>query len=517
MGCANPAEETTSSEIDEVAVGDEVFNFAVNLLNRLDQFDALDAPDEAVAQLNQWIEKEPGVKGWKPDPMVQSLPANLAALRDVKAIGKLQFPETDARELRQVAWLREVAKTACAGVKDDLERAQRLFDWTVRNIQLETEKSGKGEDSSLPLPKAVWQALLLGRGRIVDRGWTFILLARQQGLDVVWLGRAPAKPGARVVPWVTALVLNGELYLFDPRLGLPIPGPQNQGVATLSQVAADDTILRQLDLDDEHAYPLHAQDVAQVVALLEASPIYLSQRMKVIQDRLAGDRKFVLSFSPSLLAKRLKALPQVKEVQLWTLPLERLRPATRQDLPARKQLIDALTEMTVSIPVQAKEGMEWVPALWKARTLHLLGVFSAQQGGDAGTGAIFYYLLARANEDDGNTDKQILASRAVARQAASYWMGVLQFEMGKPAVALDYLKTRTLAMYPDSPWTKGAYYNLARVHEALGNKEQAIEAYRAIGKSPQSHGNLLCARALEQGYTWHPRMTIARQGGKKSP
>ena len=66
--------------------------------------------------------------------------------------------------------------------------------------------------------------------------WVFMLLARQAGLDVVLLAVPPiAKSGSNRRPWVAALFSSDDFYLFDFTYGLPIPGPNGEGIATLRQ------------------------------------------------------------------------------------------------------------------------------------------------------------------------------------------------------------------------------------------------------------------------------------------
>ena len=44
----------------------------------------------------------------------------------------------------------------------------------------------------------------------------------------------PQGPAPRVV-WICAVLIGDQAYLFDARLGLEVPGPGGQGVATLEQ------------------------------------------------------------------------------------------------------------------------------------------------------------------------------------------------------------------------------------------------------------------------------------------
>ena len=254
---------------------------------------------------------------------------------------------------------------------ESLERAKSLFDWTVRNIQLEFSHPRQ-------IPQFPRETLFFGRGTAADRAWVFILLCRQAGIDAAILGLedkgAGGKPAAKAEspskekgvqpqslpglapegprPWCVAALIEGNAYLFDPLLGLPIPAPDGVKFddagrlavqpATLAQAATDEKVFRQLDVDKAHGYDVKAADVKHVVVMLEASPSYLARRMKLLEGQLAGVQKMVLSASPSAEAARWKALAQVAEVRLWPAPfetLERRSHLDRQDMQAQLALL----------------------------------------------------------------------------------------------------------------------------------------------------------------------------------
>jgi tetratricopeptide (TPR) repeat protein len=337
----------------------------------------------------------------------------------------------------------------------------------------------------------------LGHGQAVDRAWLFVLLARQQGLDVVLLGLDDKQNPSR--PWLPALVKDDDLYLFDCRLGLPIPGPEGRGVATLAQVAADDALLRRLDLDTEHPYPVHAGDLEHVVAYIEASPESLSRRMALVESRLAGKHKLVLTSPAAALAERLKKLSHVGDAKLWPWPFEVVSAQLKLDTEGL-QAVDK--EMTV---------FRALPDMFKARSLY----FKGQYDGD--NGARRYFLSARPGdaylknynlpaemarqvkqEDIPRVEASHIVLMTQAKQDASYWLGLLVFQEQAYPAAIDFFATRTLAASPGGPWTSGAHYNLGRTYEATGDIEKAIAQYEADTASPQSIGNRLRARWLKE-------------------
>ena len=245
------------------------------------------APDEPVltqviAWLNQWIRQSDPKTDWHRDALLDTLDTNLrgdtqlANFISPDALGASAFQAYDGRLLQEAIWLRDISHWAHGNRFDDLSRASALFDWTVRNIQLEA--------SQYAPTHRPWQALLYGRGTAEQRAWVFALLGRQQGLDIVMLAVSPAAQTdkksaatpAATTYWLPALVADAQLFLFDTRLGLPLPGPGGKGIATLEQARKDDSLLRQLDIDGT-AYPVTAASLKKIDINLVADPLSLAR------------------------------------------------------------------------------------------------------------------------------------------------------------------------------------------------------------------------------------------------
>ncbi len=310
-----------------------------SMLGHLEDFQFQDISSTLVERLNQWSQRRKDVKdNWQPDPLVvetiqnQALPPQLLAYYG--NIDSLQFLREDGFQLQEAVWCRNIGNGLGRHGLDDLVLAQAMFDWTMRNIQLEDSSEEKVVDST---PSSI----LLGRGEPQTRAWIFMLLARQQGLNVVMLGYPdPARPEV-IKPWIPALMHNGELYLFDHNLGLPIPGPEGVPVATLKQVAADDGLLRQLDISTSQIrYPVEAKDIQKVIAFVEASPQFVSRRMHRLEDQLAGDDQLVLTVKPSELARELNTFDHVGETRIWHYPLVCLENTRRLFDPQFQQALN---------------------------------------------------------------------------------------------------------------------------------------------------------------------------------
>lgn len=519
----------------ELAQQREMFQYATRPFFHYWEYDRLEIFQQAVDRLDQWArEQEP--PDWELDPMVATLSGPLSEIVETLGVDQIEFPRSDSFALQEAVWLRDVSNWARGDAVGELDQAQRLFDWTVRNIQV----SPVSEVLQEP-----WETLLLGRGTVTDRAWLFILLARQQRIDAALVALTnPADPAARRVrPWAVAVLCQGQLYLFDANLGLPIPaadgiqrGPAGEldvRPATLAEVAADASLLERLHAGSEFRYPVQPADVQRVVILLEASPTYLSKRMKLVEDHLVGDEQLVLTTDPSAQAERFKASSHVIDVRLWELPYRTI--GQKRELGAERDKWQELQMFPFQMPfdvsplararstqipdglawgtIQGREAAQeaeraaqeagqaddgeapiWAPALRRARLLHIKGQLTGEKA------AGFYYTKARIPNRDLNAPglhPRLKPALTWAKSNASYWLGLIAAHQGSSEAAVDWLETRTLEAIPDGPWTSGARYNLGRVYEAEGQIDKAVESYRLNSGAPNRHGNLLRALWLQ--------------------
>ena len=364
---------------------------------------------------------------------------------------------------------------------------RRYSTGTVRNIQLD------GPEATGDIPKGTihqpWQSLLYGRGTAEMRAWVFAELCRQQQLDVLMLATGNQW-------WLPALLDEGQLFLFDTRLALPIPGKEPGSVATLAEVVADPTLLSDLDVGEELKYGTTAEDLKDVAAWLVASPMQLAKRALLLEQAIEGDDYVVLSANTTRMGQAVKQLSHVDNVQLWPHPFasvlaEQAMEPTQRLWAARRFLIFAQR-----------------PRLWKARVLHFQGTKAIPMEDrndplaqpDLGhRQATTLYQDPRIRPPNALLAQVEPSKRAIYKTAkgnASYWLGLLSYDLGKYKVAEDWFARRTLAATPDGPWTPGANYNLARTYEALGDLPAAIKLLEA-DESPQRHGNRILARQLQ--------------------
>jgi hypothetical protein len=474
---------------------------------RLPQLGWEPSPDsKALAQivvwLNQWLRQSDPKTEWRVDPLLKGLPAGLASDQDLapyiseSALRSAAFEPHEGRLLQEAAWHRDISRWARGDSFNNVERAAALFDWTVRNVQLTADSEARAHRP--------WQVLLYGRGTAEQRAWVFASLCRQLGLDAVVLA-LPASTGTDAEGaagsghgtfWLPALIEGGQLYLFDTRLGLAIPGPGGAGIATLQQVQNGDALLRQLDLP-ESPYPVTAESAKSVVAYVVADPFELTRRARQVEDKLTGDERLVLSVDASAISEQLKQQMQLGTVQLWDVPFRTLR--------------DQLTlgpVATRDVEVLAFEPFAVRPVLWKARVRHFQGrrqVDEETEGSadaeltDDHAEAARLYTSSEVRPADRAIERESSPAKKrvdlAAKLNATYFLGLLSYDDGRYDVAAHWLGRAELQS-GDSAFRSGATYNLARTHEAQGNFEEAA-ALLGSDTSPQQHGNKLRAQRLK--------------------
>ncbi len=482
----------------EQARHDEALEYAIETLRDFERYDLPETFRQMIDRLDQWIGNQKPLEGWRIDPLVETLPERYRKLIPVLELDRMAFDQNDGLFLREVVWLSNIAAWAPKGAVDPLSQAAALFDWVVRNIQLEAPPAfAPGEEATRVYPYP-WETLLFGRGTSTDRAWIFVLLLRQLGIDAGVLGiiRKESLGGLRIDPWAVGVLVDKEIYLFEPTLGVPVPGSKgieidSQGQlrirpATLAEAATDPSILRQLDVP-ERRYPLRAEDLNEVVVFVEGSPSYLAQRMFLLQARVAGKLAAVLAAAPSEIAERFQGLSCVKEVRLFSFPYQVIENARTLGQDRALWLLQNLQPFVL--------GRDYGSPLWKGRQYHFRGIFDGDET------ASMWYQEARAPERLIREQKVEPAYANLLRRIklyASYWLGLIAAEQENYVSAEDYLRERVLRAFDGGPMRSGAIYNLARIYEAQGRIQEAVALYRADTDSASAWGNNLRAYWLEQ-------------------
>ena len=535
---------------------------AMDYLSRLEDFEPQQGMMQVAYQLNRWLESASDSDMWEPSPLLEDLPSTLRDLPPLSRLDKREITLDDVLYLREASWMQSISQWVSEwedSVEDndwlealeqsrgephahEVDLAKRLFDWTVQNIQLnplldfpKSEGAPPGIDPVYwPLYQAQpgpgyrtwpWQTLLFGRGDAWQRARVFAGLARQQEIDVVVLAVAASDPSDRPRPWLTAALIDDELYLFDPQLGLPIPGSETGSIATLDQVRQNPALLRNLDVrfpDRALVYPIQAEELDRLVVLLDAGPEAFSYRMHRIESQPTSSPPLVLAIQPQRLISRL-AESDLQQVRLWETPLETW--IYRNTVTRRAEEDPELMRYLLL--------EEWIfendMPLARGRQLHLRGRFDQENGRD---GAKAQYLRARipdakiaqigrspqirqelgivrGRQNDLQWQVYLQSTEQIlirAKQNASLWLGLIHFATGRHEDARDWFQIRCLDAHETGPWTPLARDNLARLYEQSNDLVTARDLYLLTPKdSPQEHGNLLRARFLRQRIESSPK------------
>lgn len=405
----------------------------------------------------------------------------------------LEFPPMDSPVFQEAVWMRNVSNWASGEELDDpVKPAIALFDWVVKNVDLIREPKPDPQNGSVRVLQTPMETLLFGQGTGIDRAWLFVLLARQMNMDAALLGLADENNNLTRL-WGVGVLIDGEIYLFEPVLGLPIPKPGSMKMtedgmtfelATLTEAAENEAVFEQLDVLKSGSYAVLAKDMHRTVALVEASPSYLSQRMKMVEKRLSGDQKIVLTTDTTAQIERFKKCKYVVGGQMWPLPYQTIWQEIRLGAERQQWLSRRLKPFL--FPPEAA-------LLWQARSYYFKGQFTGSPS------ATMFYQAARRSDfsmDSNNAGEQDKQQWQEIKIDASYWLGLLVAETGNYRSAEDYLKTRVLMADPGGKWEYGATYNLARVAEATGDTAMAIKLYQIHLSAPQTQGNLIRARWL---------------------
>ena len=431
-------------------------------------------------------------------------PANV-----VKGLAAPKWTIRDARHIEDCMLYHAVA-TRVAGEGDDLTRVRRIFDWTVRNVELVPAGSlalpGVSQAQARPAD-VIFRGMATEAGNWSERGWVFMSLCRQIGIDAGLLNYTPRRstslmatpgstPAVPPVTWVVAAIVDDKPYLFDQRIGLEIPSLDGNSVATLDDVIAHSEILDRLDLPAQSSLGVSAADLVasptKITVQVDSSVGYLSTRMRLLQGQLRGQSRTILFRDPGEQARHfVRALgPRIGNVYLWDLPIR------VQDLLFSNPDFVAATQASL----QFFDGRY---PLLVARTNQLRGDLSA---------ATDKYLTLRFAEAPLTVDGKETPIPPDVQKAldvyATYFIAQNHNDQGRTKDA-EFVFRQVLNLVPEPGpgrnfyymlrW--GALYNLARLCEARGDVAGAIAFYGQADVSsgmvsPQHHGDLLRARRL---------------------
>jgi hypothetical protein len=291
LGCGG----APSTEPGSQGTGENEPTVAKNVRDGLAKAAELDTCRAALEQLNNYLSRQPSRKTPPLSPEERTLLEGHFAL-DAKELAEIESPTfttLDAHYLDLCLLMRDAARSQSLNGLDALERAQQAFAWVMREVRLRA-----GDDEPLP-PQS---ALRRGWGTAPERGLVFLCLLNQLRIPsciIAYGAEEVGKPPFRI--WAAGALIERQIYLFDLRLGLPLPGPGGKGVATLAQLKKDPiAILSQIPADPKHPYDVTAEQIKRLEVRVSVLLTALAPRMRYLQNEILGSD--VTPDSPQLAA-----------------------------------------------------------------------------------------------------------------------------------------------------------------------------------------------------------------------
>ena len=281
------------------------------------------------------------------------------------------------------------------------------------------------------------------------------------------------------------VVLNNQVYLFDPRLGLPIPSTtdlsqSNKTPATLNQISEHPEWLQQLALRADQPYVIEAASLKQTRLFPLSEVVYWESRMKLLEETLPASDLCVLydplmddSGRTGLLTRLSTAIPGRSADQFQPWPYFWREPPVITDA-MRLSFEMQMRAFDLPVPVIRTEATNELKRLnperkmLKIRTDQLLGHFEE---------ATQRYFSIRHLEIDRDQlqFKDLAVLNQIAAEDAIYWSAVCKFEAGKPSAAIEQLEGYLRRFDRTGRWNFAARVLLGDSHAELGKFDAAAK------------------------------------------
>lgn len=464
----------------------------------------------AVQKLNQYFEGTP-LSAYQLETPAREYLARRVPPNILKDVENRNWTLRDTRHLEDCMMYYSIA-TRVAKTGEDLDRVRRIFDWTVRQVQL--VPPGALASGRLPHVYArPYDVLLRGMateadGLWAERAWLFMVLCRQLDIDTGLITYFRSNTLNSVVPkygvdvekgprspivWICAALIDDKAYLFDARLGLEIPGPDGKGVATLEQAMTDPAILDRMNLPGLAPYATSRASLlgspTKIGILIDSTLGYFSPKMKLLQRELSGQHRTILYRDPAVQRDHFTDVlgRWAGAVSLWPIPIE----------VETRLFTDAayVTSIQSSLFLFRPE----FPLIY-ARVKQLRGDTEEAIGDYVKLRFAENAPLVNDKEKKNKIPKDVQAGLDVY---ATYYLALAHLERDNLDKA-ELMFQKTLELLPEpgpnqpyySMFRRGANTNLGRIYEAKKNPSQALAHYTQRDPTTQYVGNLIRARDL---------------------
>lgn len=177
-------------------------------------------------------------------------------------------------------------------------RASAAFDFVIRQVRLRERPDD---------PNPPQYILRRGWGTAYERALVFLAALQQAEVDGCLImvpqqvnGKSHLRSGL-----VGALV-GDDVLVFDTRLGMALPGPKGEGIATLAQLCSQPDVLGQLTVDSNFRYDITPQEIKNAELRVGCPLSALAPRMRFLQKELSGGNRVVLTMDGRAVLDRFK-------------------------------------------------------------------------------------------------------------------------------------------------------------------------------------------------------------------
>jgi hypothetical protein len=274
---------------------------------------------------------------------------------ELTEVGSRLFTPLDANYLETCFFLSDGIRALKIDNEKPLDQVRTAFAWIIREVRLR-------EQDTFLLPSRF--VLMRGWGSSLERASLLSAVATLLGVDSCMLSvpyGGQDQQGTRY--WIPGVLVDGQIYLFDTRMGLPLPGPDGKGTATLAQARSQPAILSALTVNPAYPYDVNAEALKKVEVHMAGSLSMLSPRMAYLQGLMSASDKMNVAVDPEEMVKRFEAAlanPALKGVSLhsWNHPGELRTPfrALRIFLPPEEGGVDRAAP-----PLRQQARMQLIP------------------------------------------------------------------------------------------------------------------------------------------------------------
>ena len=469
------------------ASSDDVLTSAIHQL-RPENFGINSATDKPVSLLNSWRYKRAETQATTEQPIPVKVPSGWITAEEEVRLSQSKFDAIDAQHIRDAMFHRVISGYLSDRGQTELQKVAVIVDFVCRNVAL-------WKDDDVELPLQPYMIMQIGLGSADDRAWVCAEIFRQIRIDCVVL-RTKSDVKATSDNWLLGVILEGKIYLFDMRLGLPIARgdeTSRDSVASLAEVVEHPEWLQQMAVKE--TYRVSSDDLREATVYVMSDLEFWCRRMSDLEQVLPPSDLCVLydplsdeESRPGLLQRVTKAGGwPVESLQLWSHP-RRQADELRKTAEAKQQEWKRLT-IPFSVPIPVKYEDNGKPIIGvperkfqRYRSDQLLGKFAE---------ATARYLRIRHLEVEQNPADLEVINR-MASEDAFYWTSLCKFEMGEYTTAVELLTDYIKKYDRKGKWFYPARTLLAQSHAELGQFTEAIAVFeRTSSDDPYRASNTL--------------------------